>query len=241
MKYIKKLEQLGLSSNEARIYLACLELGNEKVSHIAEKAELPKSTTQDILRSLNKKGYVAMYRKKNSQYFSASEPIIFKDKINQQATILDALMPELNNLQRSAKTKATLRFFDSKEGFETVSREIISEANEILAFVSADSILEKMPEYFPQWAEIRAKNKITSRVILQNSKAARESKILDKKTLRQTKIVNTIPFFSTLIIWQNKVATISLGDKPSVIIIKDADISQSFRAMFELIWETIAK
>lgn len=239
MKYEKQLEQLGLSSNEASVYLACLELGVDRVSFIAKKAELPKSTTADILHLLNKKGYVSMQKKKNRQYFSASDPVILKSKIAQQADLIANLLPELNALYSTKKNNVNVRFFDNKEGFRVVSEEITKEADEILGFGSAEDMVQKMPEFFPNWANTRAKHKVRARILLRDTEMAKESLAIDKQVLRETRLFKVnIPFASFLILWKNKVAIMSLEDKPSVYIIEDKGASQTLKAIFEFVWAT---
>lgn len=241
MNYANKLEQLGLNDKEARVYLSCLELGNERVAHIAEKAELPKSTTQDTLRLLSKKGYVSMYKKKNRQYFSASDPVILKNRINKHMETINEILPSISDLYHSAKTKANVRFFENKKGIEIMQKEMIDEAKELLGFASANT-LEKIPEYFPQWADIRAKHKIPARIILSDSESARKNKLLDKQKLRQTKLLkNNAQFPSSLLMWGNKIAIFSLGEKFSILLVEDINMFQILKTMFEFMWNNISE
>lgn len=95
---LTKLEQLGLTKKQAKIYLACLELGSGTAQQIAEKARLPKSTVYDIMNSLISNGLVHTYRKGKKKYFSAADPELLQDKLKRQKQALDEIFPELQVL-----------------------------------------------------------------------------------------------------------------------------------------------
>ena len=52
MENIKALEKFGLSEKEAKVYLACLELGEDTASDISLKSNLPRTLIYDILEKL---------------------------------------------------------------------------------------------------------------------------------------------------------------------------------------------
>ena len=58
----EKLQELGLSEKEARVYLALFELGPSVVSGLAKKAGINRSTTYVILETLAKRGLVSVPR-----------------------------------------------------------------------------------------------------------------------------------------------------------------------------------
>jgi predicted DNA-binding transcriptional regulator len=56
MNLEETLEKLGLNEKEAKVYLALLELGQDTVQNIAQRASITRPTTYNILDALVKKG-----------------------------------------------------------------------------------------------------------------------------------------------------------------------------------------
>ena len=54
-KLVKILENLGLSDNEARVYLASLSLGSTTIMKIAQTAEIKRTTVYSVIDSLKQK------------------------------------------------------------------------------------------------------------------------------------------------------------------------------------------
>ena len=57
------LEEIGLSKNEAKIYLTLLRLGNVTATDIIKESGVHRSNVYDVLDSLVKKGCVAYIQK----------------------------------------------------------------------------------------------------------------------------------------------------------------------------------
>jgi sugar-specific transcriptional regulator TrmB len=69
-----KLRHLGLSENEAKVYMAMLELGPSVVVEIARKSGINRPTTYVQIESLKKKGLVSTQAKGKKQFFIAESP-----------------------------------------------------------------------------------------------------------------------------------------------------------------------
>jgi len=234
----KQLENLGLTKKEALAYIACLELGNGSALKISEKARLPKSTTYDLLISLNKKGLVNIYPKKSRSYFSASDPNILLNKAEAQKKELEELIPELHALYHSAKGKPKIRFYEGKAGMEVLMKEVLEEADEMLAIASLHDTITQFKEYFPRFPKERVKKKIPLRIIYSPSPEAETYKTMDQKELRTSKIIDVpIPFKSALYLWRNKVAILTLRNDISITIIEDPETYKIQKVMFESMWK----
>ncbi len=237
MKVNKILEKLGLNNKEALVYEALLELGSGGGQQIAVKAGLPKSTTYDILKTLSKNGLVNIYLKGKKRYFSAQDPNILKDKIEKQTELINKFLPDIQAVYNTRLVKPKVRFYEGKQGVDIVIKEILKEARELWAIGSAEEIFTKLNDYFPEFAKKRAHKKIPLKVLLKESEKAEERKRLGQQELRQVKIIKTqIEFKSLIWLWQNKLAMITLGDDLMVVVIESKEIVNTWRVMFEGIW-----
>lgn len=234
---ISDLVSLGFTKKEARVYLACLELGSGSAVKIAEKAGLPRSTTYDVLRELLKKGAVTSFLKGSRKRFVISDPSIMETRIKKQEARLRELMPELQALFLSKSVKPRLRLYEGKQGLNIILKEALEEADEMISVSNIADIFDKLREYFPKFSHERAKKKIPIRIISRDSAMARERQREGRRELRQVKIKETpIPFRSVFFAWKNKVAMITLQDDLIIVMIESRDIAETFRAMFEWLW-----
>ena len=68
------LRETGFSQNEAKVYLALLELGSSNVGKIAAKSEVHRTNVYDALNGLSKKGLVSSITKGKITYFEVLDP-----------------------------------------------------------------------------------------------------------------------------------------------------------------------
>ena len=68
------LKELGLNAKETAVYLANLRLGSSLVQDIAHSAGLNRTSTYDLLSSLEKKGFVSYTITSWKRYYQATTP-----------------------------------------------------------------------------------------------------------------------------------------------------------------------
>ncbi|MCX6729918.1 MAG: BlaI/MecI/CopY family transcriptional regulator, partial [Candidatus Portnoybacteria bacterium] len=72
MKNINVLQQFGLSNNEAKVYLAGLEIGQASIQDLAQKSQVKRTTIYTVLEGLKEKGLMSQI-KRGSKAFLVSE------------------------------------------------------------------------------------------------------------------------------------------------------------------------
>src|SRR3989344_3206057 len=123
MVNINQLKTLGLSENEAKVYLAMLELGPASVMEISQKSGINRPTAYVQIESLKKLGLVSTQTKGKKQLFIAESPDQLEFVLDRQASELkrkqselNKILPDLLNAYRSSGTEPQVRFFEGKEG-----------------------------------------------------------------------------------------------------------------------------
>jgi HTH-type transcriptional regulator, sugar sensing transcriptional regulator len=241
MQISKVLKNYGLNDKQVKVYLACLELGSASVQKISQKAGLVRTTVYEVLGSLQKKGFVNSFLKKKVQYYSAEEP---SQVINFAQTKVNALkdaLPEFNALVGAARNRPKIRFYQGKDEMKMVFQEILAEAKKLSAFASVNDFLREFKSYhYKHFLTKRIERKIPIRVILPESKLARERQKLGQKELRITKIAPPDYDFKGLTyIWKNKIAMFSFTSDFVVIVIESQELADMQLAMFNLLWDRI--
>ena len=243
-----KLKHLGLSENEAKVYMAMLELGPSVVVEISRKSQINRPTTYVQIESLKKKGLVSTQAKGKKQFFIAESP----DKLellidNELKTVedkkneLNTFLPELLNLFNTSGERPHVKFFEGKEGVLALQREFLkTDDAPIYGITSMDNVFEVFPEFENTYIKKRVHKKIHSKTIYTSLKGPilKES---DELSLRESKYVepNKLPLGVDITIFKDKVAIVALKGKISGTLIEHKEIADSFRAIFELVWGKI--
>ena len=91
------LEKLGLSPNEAKIYLSLLEYGESGVADISTQAGVHRRNVYDSLKRLLDKGLVQQSLDTKENSYAPVDPSKLTEIIAEQSQQLEEVMPALNN------------------------------------------------------------------------------------------------------------------------------------------------
>ena len=91
-------QELGLTENESKVYLALLELGPSLAGTVSKKTGIHRRNIYDITERLIKKGLVGYILKNNRRLFEASNPNRLKDILSEKQKALDENLGYLNEL-----------------------------------------------------------------------------------------------------------------------------------------------
>lgn len=84
------LEDVGLTQYEAKAYIAVLELGSASATEVADASEVPQARVYDVLRNLERQGYVETYEQ-GSLHARARDPGEVVEELEAYAdTVTDA-------------------------------------------------------------------------------------------------------------------------------------------------------
>ena len=207
---LNQLKNLGLSDNEAKVYMAMLELGPATVLEISAKAGVNRPTTYVQIESLKKMGLVSAQIKGKKQLFIAESPeqLEFmierqKSELEQKKEELHKLLPELTNIFSLSDSKPQVRFFEGKEGLLKMQGELLkSGTDEVVSFASADGLIKIFPDHPQTLSSKRVQSGIRSRLIYTN-RGEPALKRSDENMLREAKYVSPdkFPFKSDIAIY----------------------------------------
>lgn len=124
---LSQLKNLGLSDKEAKVYLASLELEPSGVQTIAHKAGVNRATAYNNIRGLIKKGLISSFVRNKKKFFSAESPErllsfvrVQEKEIKEKEREFKTILAELKDIEKLAKEKSRVRFFEGKEGIESI-------------------------------------------------------------------------------------------------------------------------
>src|SRR3989338_1311155 len=95
---VNQLKNLGLSDNEAKVYLAMLELGPATMLEISAKAGINRPTAYVQVEALKKLGLVSTQTKGKKQLFMAESPDQLESIMESKRTELEQKKGELGKI-----------------------------------------------------------------------------------------------------------------------------------------------
>jgi predicted transcriptional regulator len=98
------LMELGLSINEAKVYVALVRLGANTAGKIANQCKLHRTNVYDALERLQEKGLVSFITQNDTKLFEAADPKSLPKLIEERQAKLEAIMPQLLLDKQMAKS-----------------------------------------------------------------------------------------------------------------------------------------
>ncbi len=108
------LKQFDFSDEEIRVYRALLKLGGAKVSDIVKATGLKRTSAQEYIRSIEKKGFINSSKLGNKYFYQAEDPDRFRQIINERVFVVDRLIPELRRAPRDDMWQARILTLEEK-------------------------------------------------------------------------------------------------------------------------------
>lgn len=240
MKLENILNNLGLSKNEAKIYLASLEMGISPAQDIARKAEIIRTTGYSVLEQLVQKKIVHKTKEKNRTRYIAEDPKNLVQKFEEYQKELEKKLPDLQAIYNKQEIKPKIRFYEGEEGIRFVLDATLDlpKGTETLSYqTDAELPSEFLQKYVFDYVKRRISKGITQRTITNDSAFLTNMQKRDKPELRNTTMIDSkiYPFTDQVIIFDDQVAIVSYTDKIGLIIESRA-VAQTQKAIFELAW-----
>ncbi|MGV8152072.1 MAG: TrmB family transcriptional regulator [Candidatus Nanoarchaeia archaeon] len=228
------IRELGLTENEAKVYLCLLEEGQLLAGQISRKTGIHRRNVYDITERLIKKGLIGYINKNNRKLFEASSPNRLKEILDQKQLMLEDNMANMLLMYNKTSETQETNFYKGTEGLKNIFQDQLTENNKEILILGASSQASNILPFYFKWYDLERKNKnIRARII--------SSDQLGKITNSQIRFLPQ-KYANPLAvnIYKDKVALILWQKEPLAILIKNKDIANSYRQYFELMWK-IAK
>lgn len=226
------LKEIGLTEQEARVYLSLLKNGSALAGRISRLTGIHRRNIYDITERLIKKGVVGYILKNNRRYFEAVNPEKFSEILKEKEKGLAESMPLLMGFYQGTKEKQETNFYKGIEGLKSVFQDQLTEnrEKEVLILGASQSAFEVLPFYFKWYDEDRVKGKIKARIIA-SEELGKKVPLSEIRYMPQ-KYANPL----AINIYKDKVAIILWKKEPIAIVIKEKEVADAYRKYFEMMW-----
>lgn len=247
------LKKLGLSENEAKVYLAALSMGVSSAASISEYTKIKRPTTYLALDNLTRQGIISETIQNKKKLFKAIAPEKLQKltkKMRRQVIAveleLEKLMPELKSITKRVLESPHVSMHRGLSGVKNIIEEFMGSETAWSFFGSAESILgfikpQELSEIVVDTNELRADaghpkaHLITDKGILKikqfqtSNFATREIKILSR----------AIKSTSAFVIYGNKLAVFSINDSPFGITVESEEMAEMLNVMYGILWDSL--
>ena len=245
------LKEIGLTRNEATIYLSLIQSNESTANEVSEKTGLHRSYVYDTLSKMANKGLVSYLKKSGIKYFKGVHPQKLLDINKERGEKIKDMLPDLLQLYKQEKPEYEIEIFEGKEGIKTHNEILFSE------------ILEKFPKEICQIGVKTGKDHHILKYHLNNIMKRAEKKGIIPRIKKQKEIYRVLfdPYvkgtkrpvmeWSTyrflpkgfdsknknFMIIDDYVTIESHEGKPFVIKIQNKEIADFFRQLFDELWK----
>lgn len=237
-KISEQLASLGLTANEASLYLAALEIGETGMTNLAHRAGLKRTTAYVTFATLQEKGLMHSYTKKGKSRFVASSPSIIKNQLKDRLNTIDELTPQLEALTPQ-KHRPRVSYYEGKEGYLIAARESLSSPNTTIYHLGSLKQIHNViglgydeEQYVPE----RIKNNIYLKALYPIDEIPKEWHKMDNKLRTIKPLPKESMTTASTLIWDDAVAYFSGEDELFTLIVHSADLAAAEKAKFDLIW-----
>jgi len=241
---ISTLQQIGLNEKQAKIYLACLELGETSIKEISKKSKVKRTTIYDFIDDMVNSGFIKQTIRGKKKIYIAADPDELKIIIKKKEALLAQILPQLNSISNTIKSRPKIWFYNGIEGLKEVYADTLNYPGEILAIGGEDIVNEVSLDWILAYIRKRVKKRISVRGIVAKTDLLKKEIIAkNKEQLRITKIIDPkkFPFPIEINIYGGKRVFFVSANEQAAVIIEGVEIYKAMKSFFELAWDNLPK
>jgi sugar-specific transcriptional regulator TrmB len=238
------LREIGLSENEATIYLAALTRGPTTALYLSRASGIKRSTVYATLETLQQRGLMHTESRGFKRLFVPENPDKLESVLENRKRLLQGALPELSALFfKLDKNETAIKHYKSLDGIKRVYDSLLAELKPkdfYLVISDQQKCISHDPKYFERFKRERAKMKLSIRLLLQDSPSARRNKPLEGTYNEQIKILpKQYELATNMIIVPHKVIIVQTVEPVLALVIENKSVVQMNKVLFEMIWESI--
>lgn len=233
MKQLLALTNIGLTTAEATIYQAVLQLGTCTVKEITKTTGFHRTNIYDVLEQLKEKGLITSYQEGKAMHYVAADPNNLEAYLQEKQDLLQELLPTLQALQEQHQEAIHVEVFKGKEGMKNAFRDILKTNKPLYAFGVKGQFREQLPLFAKQWYRDAKKNNLNYQAIYTEKNPPDMQADIRYVSEELSGPVATF-------IYGNKI-NINIWEPSLVAIVITSDlVAQMYKKHFDLLWK-IAK
>lgn len=241
--HLEELKIAGLSENEAKVYLAALELGETSVYRLAKKSGVKRTTTYLAVENLKEKGLMSESIRDNATVCYAENPKKLTERLEEKKNALEKIMPELLAFTNLIDKKPKIRYFEGKEAYKEVFSDVLKHPDSEMLGTFNEKFWDWESYFTEYFMPKRKEKKIWARILFKDSPELRSISQKINEYLSQVRLVSSEKFhiqIEMVVYGGNKVGFVSYEEEMAIIV-ESQKIHDTQKSFFEVIWDSAGK
>ncbi len=240
------LEELGLSPNEAKIYVSLLEQGESSISNIAVSSKIHRRNAYDVMQRLINKGLYFQIFSNGENTYNAVDPEKLTELLAEKQEKLAGVLPALKKKFHASLSTEEAYIFKGLEGQKNIWREIVRVGDNVLnigakgqwfdpaldsARISFFREANRKKIHFSLLFDHEIKEQIPD--FPKNYPAPLKYRFLPK----QYSTNSVVNIFGDYVVNYAGASIKKMEEDTTFFVIHSKDLAQSYRAWFNYMWE----
>src|SRR3989344_9419176 len=240
-----KLESLGLSKRESKVYISLIEIGPTTTSKIIRKTGIASSKIYDVLEKLEHKGLVTHILKNGKMEFHPVNPEKLLDLLKEKEATLNEILPNLKELYKGDAEEIQAEIYNGKEGIKSLFEDIIREGKDWCVLGGSGKAATTLPYYMPNFYKRINKNKINLKILFIDEETTRQQakELKDFNNISINFLPKEIKNLMVIFIYSNKIFIIPITKttetSPLGVLIKSKESAESYKSYFNWLWRIV--
>jgi sugar-specific transcriptional regulator TrmB len=209
-----------------------LKTGQLSANQIAKNIGMDRTLAYTVLNHLIEKGQVNYIIKENKKNFSCSQPDNLMNPLKATEFIVVDLIKELNSIKKEDKQQTEINVYEGKEAIRNMYT-LFKKYREMLSFGATGRAYDYLYES-PAITKELVKGGMKGRIITSKKHGEHPMAKIKSIEVRYTNYESE----ATTTLFGDYVMIHIIKDKPIIILIKNKDISDSYKKHFEVLWKS---
>ncbi|EKD22820.1 MAG: hypothetical protein ACD_83C00257G0002 [uncultured bacterium] len=253
---LNTLIELGLSRQQAEIYLAALVCGGGTVTDLARIGQIERSGIYYYINELIRLGFLNTAARGHRTIYLPADPTKLEELLAKKEKTLEQALPKFHELFAQKNNKSQIVYFQGKDALMRQYREMgavmaeMTKDEVVYIFAQAFQEVDIMPDFFKNYFAERAKMKVKTYAILPKSEKPSKRDLESIDVATRTKFAFHVNYHNrkyiddkyissdigTIIIARNFVSMIDYKTLFGSIT-ENKNLANTWRMFFQFIWE----
>jgi sugar-specific transcriptional regulator TrmB len=238
------LKEVGLSTNESKIYETLLRLKEASIEDISAKSKVHRRNVYDSLAKLLEKGLISEVMIQKKKFYRAINPSRLMDILTEKQSKLQSVLPELENKFSKVEVEEKAYLYKGIEGFKNYLQDIL-DVGEDVYFIGAKGywLDPRLQHYLPKFERERERKGIKFRHLFDYEVKEQKPEIFKVVGKPYKFLPKKYSSLTSVDIFGDRVVTfVGLGPgildpEPIQFVMVSRRLADGYRKFFQFIWD----
>ncbi len=244
--YESVLEELGLTSNESKVYEALLSSGSSSIEQIAVRSKAHRRNIYDVLSKLLEKGLISEAFIHNRKEYRAIHPSRLLDLLQEKEKKLEAVMPDLEKRFTRYEEEEAAYIYKGINGFKQYLQDIL-DVGETVHFIGAKAywLDPRLQHFLVKFDQERKRKGIEFMHIFDHEIKEQKPEILKlvgkpyKFFPKEYSSPAAVDIFGDRVVTFVGIQPGQLDEEPIQFVMRSKRLADGYRKFFQFMWDKL--